>query len=467
MRTRALFHKLGTLTDGGDAYLEKYSRSLIWLARELSSRLAAQCDKDVEIAARTMDYLGACRRQETRPQPRSIRRHLFTHGVELTLVTTTNCNLDCGYCFARELYQSAEGNSSAEIITAIERFLTQCSTPVSSLILFGGEPLLSFRQITKAWPEVIRLFRSHQQKTPSFALVTNGSLINANIAAFLAEHDFAVTVSLDGPKRIHDLCRPRRRGESSYDAVVAGINKLLQAGVYLGIEATYTHQHVAAQVRVTDVVDHALELGARETHVMPAFPARALGMSPEQYEYIATDFACAARRAAKRYLESEALELSYAVNVVYSFAHNKPRRYICTAGVNKFTVMTNGDIVPCYLMCDREYKIGSTRVSPTKDASTKEFDEAAKMYIELSRNHLPDCSICWAADWCFACYGPGFMERGELGAPRGLECKLYKAMIEAALLECAEFLSTHRKREGPLQSDARVLSGVDQSVLAA
>ena len=84
----------------------------------------------------------------------------------------------------------------------------------------------------------MKLFELHQQGMPSLAMVTNGSLINDRVAAFLAEHAFAVTVSVDGPRDIHDICRPRRGGKPSYEAVVSGIEKLNLAGVYFAIEGT-------------------------------------------------------------------------------------------------------------------------------------------------------------------------------------------------------------------------------------
>ncbi len=439
MRTRALFHKLGELA-GGEAYLEKYSRSLLWLAQEPSARLAGDCDTEVEVDTRTLDYLRVGRCQDVSPPGVRVGRRPFPRGVELTLVVTTGCNFGCGYCFGRDVYRDTGALESAGIATAVKQFLLLCEGPVSSFILFGGEPLLAFPAIRAAWPVVTELFRSHQQKMPSLALVTNGSLMDVDIAAFLAEHDFAVTVSLDGPRMIHDLCRPFHGGGPSYDAVVAGIEKLRRAGVYYAIEATYTSQHLVNEVSVTDIVDHSVGLGARETHIMPAFPERASGFKVAQHETVVGLFGRAAQRAARHYLESHSLELYYVANVIHAFAHNRPRRYICTAGIDKFTVTVNGDVVPCYLVCDGGHRLATTRSESPEESPPRRLEGARRTYEVLSRDHLDGCAACWAADWCFACYGPGYLARGRLGAPGGLDCKVYRRMVEAALLECADFL---------------------------
>ncbi|MGA2888197.1 MAG: radical SAM protein [Terracidiphilus sp.] len=368
-----------------------------------------------------------------------------SNGVELTLVLTNNCNFDCCYCFAKDLYQNGKTVDSGGIVTTVSQFLQLSDKPVSSLILFGGEPLIAFDAINTAWSEVARLLMSHQPEMPSLAIVTNGSLVDDAVAEFLSDHNFNVTVSLDGPRNVHDACRPRRVSGPSYDVVVGGIRKLRRAGVHFSTQATYTSRHLAAEVSVIDIVDHALDLGAEETHVMPAFPASASGIANSQHETVTTMFGEAARRAAKRYLESQSTELYYAVNVAYAFAHDRPRQYICGAGIDKFTVMTNGDIVPCYLVCGHEHQVGSTQRLTPAEVLRKPLEEAATRYSGLLRSQLSGCSDCWASDWCFSCYGPSYLSYRKLGAPGGLECAVYKAMAEAALSECAAFLFDRRR----------------------
>jgi uncharacterized protein len=241
----------------------------------------------------------------------------------------------------------------------LNNFLNQSCARVSSLILFGGEPLLAFNEIKQALKEVENQFSHHQGKMPSLAIVTNGSLITYDMAKFLAEHDFAVTVSLDGPKMVHDACRPFKMGRKSYESVVEGIHKLNRAGAFYAIEATYTSQHLELGIDVIEIVDHALGLGAKEVHVLPAFPESTSGIDKSDNTRVASLFKAAATRAAKRYLESGAVELAYASRLAYAFAHDRRRRYICTAGLDKFTIMSHGDVMPCYLVCDSAYKIAS------------------------------------------------------------------------------------------------------------
>lgn len=440
MATLAMFHEVGTLNNT-QVFLEKYSRSLFCLTRSESAPLSKDCDRNVTVSNKVENFL-----HESRLSQKSIRtfnkKDLYKRrGLELTLIVTDYCNFACPYCFASDLYPGSKTLKPEEIVYHIRSFLNSSDIRISSLIFFGGEPLLAFKAIKLAWSEIQALFNDHQGEMPSLAIVTNGSLITDDIAKFLAENDFAVTVSLDGPKTIHDLCRPIKRGRGSYEQVVKGINALSKAGAFYSIEATYTSKHLELGIEVLDIVDHALELNAQEVHVMPAFPEQASGINEIENAYVASLFKVAATRAAKNYLTEGAMELAYVSRLIYAFAHDRKRHYICTAGIDKFSVMSNGDIVPCYLVCDSPHKIASCSEEAKSKLNNFPLKDAIPKYRTLVRNNLPECSGCWASDWCFACYGPRYARDRSLGAPGGLECEIYKAMIEATFLECAKFLA--------------------------
>ena len=446
MPNTAMFHRLGTL-GYTDVYLEKYSRSLVCLGRQGSQYLDRDCDRDVTVSDGVRSFLCKSRISQKPLRPVVETDLRKEPGIELTLITTDRCNFACSYCFANDLYPGSKTLNAKNIVRYINEFLNLTRARVSSLILFGGEPLIAFKAIKQAWKEVENLFGNHQGDMPSLAIVTNGSLLTRDIARFLADNDIAVTVSLDGPKVIHDACRPLKRGQASYERVVEGINELTIAGAFYAIEATYTSQHLELGIDVIEVVDHALGLNAQEVHVMPAFPEKASGIDTSDNAHVASLFKVAAARATNRYLVSGVVELAYASRLAYAFAHDRRRRYICTAGLDKFTIMSNGDVVPCYLVYDSAYKIASCSESEKSNAKTPLLERVASTYQALEREHLPECSRCWASDWCFACYGPRYARQSCLGAPGGLECEIYQAIADATLLECARFLTDRRIKQ--------------------
>ena len=52
-------------------------------------------------------------------------------------------------------------------------------------------------------------------------MTTNGTLLEESDADFFEQHEFAVTISLDGVGKIHDRLRPFKDGRGSYDRIIS------------------------------------------------------------------------------------------------------------------------------------------------------------------------------------------------------------------------------------------------------
>ena len=57
-------------------------------------------------------------------------------------------------------------------------------------------------------------------------LQTNGTLLDDEWGAFLAEHHFLVGISIDGPREIHDAYRVDKGGKPTFDRVMRGLDVL-------------------------------------------------------------------------------------------------------------------------------------------------------------------------------------------------------------------------------------------------
>jgi len=55
---------------------------------------------------------------------------------------------------------------------------------------------------------------------------TNGTLLDAEWAAFFLEHDFLVDISIDEPRDIHDANRLTKGGKGTFDQVMTGLDVL-------------------------------------------------------------------------------------------------------------------------------------------------------------------------------------------------------------------------------------------------
>jgi uncharacterized protein len=136
---------------------------------------------------------------------------------------TRNCNLACGYCF-QEHSGGIIGLSTVE--TILRRVIAHNLTvdPLNKVIQIywhGGEPLLAGIDFFRA---IIRLEAQYPELSFVNRIQTNGTLMTDDLARFLAEYQFQVGFSLDGPQEIHDRyrCFPGSRS-GSYEAARRGI----------------------------------------------------------------------------------------------------------------------------------------------------------------------------------------------------------------------------------------------------
>jgi uncharacterized protein len=144
------------------------------------------------------------------------------------------CNLNCSYCFYLEkekLFGKTEQFRMADDVleSYIRQYIEQQDVPEISFAWQGGEPTLLgvdyFRKI-------IDLQRKHAKgKTITNALQTNGTLLNDDWGAFLAQHKFLVGISIDGPPDLHDAYRVDKRDLPSSERVLRGLGILKKHGV--------------------------------------------------------------------------------------------------------------------------------------------------------------------------------------------------------------------------------------------
>ncbi|WP_025720168.1 Cys-rich peptide radical SAM maturase CcpM [Paenibacillus sp. 1-18] len=156
--------------------------------------------------------------------------HMLQHQLKtLTLQVTQNCNLRCSYCVYSGGYEN-RGHTSLMMDFETARkcidFVIDRSVDSDRLDFgfYGGEPLINFPLI-KQCVEYIK--EQVVYRDVGFHLTTNGTLLNDDILAFLDEHRFVLTISLDGDQENHD--RNRRfavNGRGSFDTIIANVDKI-------------------------------------------------------------------------------------------------------------------------------------------------------------------------------------------------------------------------------------------------
>lgn len=143
------------------------------------------------------------------------------------------CNLDCKYCFYLEkeaLYTDGKWRMAPDLLeNYIRQYIEAQPNQHVSFAWQGGEPTLLG---VKFFRTVVALQKQYANgKTIENAFQTNATLLDDEWATFFKENDFLVGVSIDGPKEIHDANRVDKKGNSTFDEVMRGIEVLQKGNV--------------------------------------------------------------------------------------------------------------------------------------------------------------------------------------------------------------------------------------------
>ena len=180
------------------------------------------------------------------------------------------CNLDCKYCFflSKEmLYPGSRFRMADEMLEAyVRQVLESQPGPEVTIAWQGGEPTLMGLDFFKRSIEYVRKYRRPSQ-TVVHTLQTNGTKIDDDWAAFLAEHKVLVGLSLDGPREMHDAYRVDKGGQGTFDQVMAGWRVLAAHNVEVNILCTVHAANGDSPVEVYKFFRD--EIGARYIQFIP------------------------------------------------------------------------------------------------------------------------------------------------------------------------------------------------------
>jgi uncharacterized protein len=152
----------------------------------------------------------------------------------MTKPTGPICNLDCKYCFYLEkenLYPAQSDWAMPEPVldAYVRQYIEAQRVPVVSFAWQGGEPTLLGVDFFRKAVELQKKYAGGKRIENAFQ--TNGILLDDEWCSFLAENNFLVGLSIDGPRELHDAYRVDKGGRPTFDRVVRGLGYLKKHGV--------------------------------------------------------------------------------------------------------------------------------------------------------------------------------------------------------------------------------------------
>ena len=189
------------------------------------------------------------------------------------------CNIDCAYCYYLEkerLYPDEKRfRMSDDVLERYVRDLIDAGVKLGQReIAFawqGGEPTLLGVEFFK---KAVALQKAYcpEGVTATNAFQTNGTLLDDDWGAFLADENFLIGISIDGPREIHDKYRRDRANRGTFDKVMAGLEVLQRHKVDYNILTTVHRENA---IKGKEVYKFLKTLGTQHIQFIPIVERRA------------------------------------------------------------------------------------------------------------------------------------------------------------------------------------------------
>ncbi len=151
------------------------------------------------------------------------------------------CNLDCAYCFFLDKEVFYPGSTFRMDNSVLEQYLRQLIESHQgdsvNIAWQGGEPTMMGLDFYRRAMTLIEQYR-RPGMTFLHTMQTNGTLLTDQWGEFLAEHNFLIGISIDGPRALHDVYRTDKGGKPTFDRVMRGLRVLQKHGVDFNILTT-------------------------------------------------------------------------------------------------------------------------------------------------------------------------------------------------------------------------------------
>lgn len=356
------------------------------------------------------------------------------------------CNLRCRYCFYREVSDSREvcsfGIMEQETARRIIENLFSCldSGDTLAIAFQGGEPTIAGLDFFRFF--VSEVDRIRGKVHVSYALQTNGTLLDETWCAFFREHHFLIGLSLDAMQAIHDQNRVDPAGKGTYTRVMSSRALLEQYHVDYNILTVLTNalarhpQQVwnflcRENIRYVQFIPCLGELGGG-TSCYSLTPARFASFYTQLFRSWSAEFEQGHYRSIKLFDD-----------LIHLLADGSRGACGLTGQcMPQLVVEADGSVYPCDFFALDGYQVGNLAETPVEDlCGRKSMSEFRIRPTEL----LSLCKTCPYVSLCGG--GCPRMRREVCGMPDSKSCG-YRLFLSNALPKLQQYALYERRAQG-------------------
>lgn len=350
------------------------------------------------------------------------------------LLLTEKCNGTCKYCYEKSL-KEFENSLNKKIkfdfsspenleidINILKGFLKK--DPNSTLIFYGGEPLLQIEKIKKIIDKINIPMR----------MQTNGLLLNELPIDYLNKIQ-KILISIDGNKKKTDY----NRGKGTYDKIINNINEIRKKGYNGELVARMTISQEFPDIY--EQVIHLTELIKKgifnSIHWQLDAGFFQNDFNQEKFENFVKNYNKSVIKLIGFWIseiKKGKVQRYYPfIAIIDSLLKNEKTKLRCGAGQEGYAITTEGKIVACPIMnCIQDFKAGDLKTDPK---NLKKFEINGEC---LNCNYLEICG-----GRCL------YWNQANLWPEKGnkLICKTIKHLVNELKIRESEIRKLIRKKQ--------------------
>lgn len=311
--------------------------------------------------------------------------------LHISFDITNDCNLRCKHCCV-SAGDKARGRelSTEELLDAAERIT---GAEPATLVLSGGEPLVrsDFKQVT--------LYIKQHYKG-NLSIMTNGTLIDDNMAEFIATNYDQADVSLDG---VDEETCSKLRGQGVFEKAVEGIRKLKKHGCgRITASMLVTRE---TKPFISDFKKFCKEVLLIDG-IIRGFDEAGRGIENAEQIKVKEEEDADFEKAAKAFRENKLYKL-------------KPQIFACQGTKKEFQIDHKGNIYPCASLMEDEFLLGNIFEIDDLGKFLRErkfqSSEGYKNFESYLPYNMEGCRDCNKNLLCFSCVNQARKARKQKG----------------------------------------------------
>ncbi|MCL2616431.1 MAG: anaerobic sulfatase maturase [Defluviitaleaceae bacterium] len=354
----------------------------------------------------------------------------------------------CRYCFYADVSAARDiKNHGIMPYVLLETLVQKALSEVRGYCQFafqGGEPTLAGLDFFRKLVELEKKYNVNNARV-SYALQTNGLLIDDAWAAFFKENGFLIGLSIDSFKQVHDGLRQDAAGKGTHSRCIEAAKILTEHRVQFNILSVVTRQLAEQPNRVYRFYK---QHGFRYIQFIPCLDGMAEGSGANEYSLRAKAFSKFLCRIFDLwhadFIKNDYYSIRAFDNYIHMLAGRPPENCAMNGVCNAYALVeANGSVYPCDFYAVDRFLLGNVATHNFKEMLQ---GDSAEAFITPSMHVNQACKVC---EYFYICRGGCRRDREPLnnGVLSGNRyCEAYKMFFEHALPRMMEIARAMQSR---------------------